>query len=265
MFGIDDMAIATVGGSLVSGLLNNSAASSRQDDAQQFSAQQYASRYQTTVRDMEAAGLNPMLAYGGISGSSPTSSAASSAGVPDLGQSINASRMASAQVANVAADTENKKAQAALIEAQTTETLASAQHKGSLVSNTEALTGKIIKETRNLDNENIRLEAVINNLAEHTALMRQQGKTELQRTQEIQQVVRKLKLENAITQADYDAMVNTGFVGRLAREVKPIADMTTDVMDSLKFWKGKTRRETGTTYDRHGRESGGYSRESTER
>ena len=85
MFGIDDAVIGSVGGALMSGLLNNSAASARQDTAQEFSAEQYATRYQTSVKDMQAAGLNPMLAYGGLSGSSPTSSAASSAGTPDLG------------------------------------------------------------------------------------------------------------------------------------------------------------------------------------
>lgn len=42
----------------------NTAAQQRQDQANAFNAQQYATRYQTTVKDLEAAGLNPMLAYG---------------------------------------------------------------------------------------------------------------------------------------------------------------------------------------------------------
>jgi DNA repair exonuclease SbcCD ATPase subunit len=40
----------------------------------QWSAQQYATRYQTTVKDLEAAGLNPMLAYSQGAGTAPTAS-----------------------------------------------------------------------------------------------------------------------------------------------------------------------------------------------
>jgi len=39
-----------------------------------FSAQQFAQRYQTTVKDMQAAGLNPMLAYSQGGGAPPTAS-----------------------------------------------------------------------------------------------------------------------------------------------------------------------------------------------
>jgi hypothetical protein len=38
----------------------------------QFSAEQYAKRYQTTVKDMQAAGLSPMLAYSQGAGSAPS-------------------------------------------------------------------------------------------------------------------------------------------------------------------------------------------------
>ena len=42
------------------------------NQANQFSAQQFATRYQTTVKDLQAAGLNPMLAYSQGGGSPPT-------------------------------------------------------------------------------------------------------------------------------------------------------------------------------------------------
>jgi len=41
----------------------------------EFSAQQFANRYQTTVKDLQSAGLNPMLAYGQGGGTPPTASA----------------------------------------------------------------------------------------------------------------------------------------------------------------------------------------------
>lgn len=52
------------------------AAQQNQANAQAFSAQQYASRYQTTVKDLQAAGLNPMLAVSQGPGSAPVGQAA---------------------------------------------------------------------------------------------------------------------------------------------------------------------------------------------
>lgn len=49
------------------------AAQTNQANANAFSAQQYATRYQTTVKDLEAAGLNPMLAVTNGAGSAPSS------------------------------------------------------------------------------------------------------------------------------------------------------------------------------------------------
>lgn len=75
MFGIDD---AIMGG-LVSGglgLLGSSMSNDANRDianvTNQFSAEQYAKRYQTTVKDMQAAGLSPMLAYSQGAGSAPS-------------------------------------------------------------------------------------------------------------------------------------------------------------------------------------------------
>ena len=75
MFGIDD----AIMGSLISGglgLLGSSMSNDANRDislqANQFSAEQYAKRYQTTVKDLQAAGLSPMLAYGQGAGSAPS-------------------------------------------------------------------------------------------------------------------------------------------------------------------------------------------------
>jgi hypothetical protein len=62
----------------------NSANSAAQQLAAQnnaFNAQQYATRYQTTVKDLSAAGLNPMLAYGQGAGS-PIQAQAAPVNVP---------------------------------------------------------------------------------------------------------------------------------------------------------------------------------------
>lgn len=88
MFGIDD--VLTGGLSLASGFMNNMFAGQRQDQAQQFNAQQAAmnrqwqeqmdnTKYQRTANDMQAAGLNRILAVGGPGGTPGGSTASSPA------------------------------------------------------------------------------------------------------------------------------------------------------------------------------------------
>lgn len=122
--------LLSLGGSLLSGVMNTSSAMDRQVQSQDFTAEQYAKRYQTTIQDMQAAGLNPMLAYQGVGGAFPTGSTASAGGMPDLGASISQSRIASAQVANIEADTATKQAQAELIKSQTEASNTSATKMG---------------------------------------------------------------------------------------------------------------------------------------
>ena len=87
-----------------------------------WSAEQFASRYQTSVKDMQAAGLNPMLAYSQGGGSPPTAQQVQfqnpmasatqayhqSAERDVMKQAIEKSR---AEVSNVNADTALKRAQ----------------------------------------------------------------------------------------------------------------------------------------------------------
>jgi hypothetical protein len=74
------LAVAGIGSAadLIGGIMTNNQSAANLNTANQFSAQQFATRYQTTVKDLEAAGLNPMLAYGA------TPSPPSSAGVAQV-------------------------------------------------------------------------------------------------------------------------------------------------------------------------------------
>ena len=231
--------LAAVGGSLLSGMLNNKAAQDRQDDAQAFSAQQFANRYQTTVQDMQAAGLNPMLAYSQGPGAAPTSSAASSAGYGDLGQSITQARMASAQVANIDADTENKKAQAALIEAQVAQTRASA---GSLEATTE-LTRETVEKTRqeviNLRTDNDRAKAVIDNLRIEYDNLIKKGYNLTEVGNQLRQSIAKMKaeiplineqtfrtaMEGQLLRLDKEAAESVGNLGRESGQFRTLIDV----------------------------------------
>lgn len=261
--GLLDQALS-MGGDLLTGWLNNQYAEDRQNAAQDFSAKQYATRYQTMVKDMQAAGLNPMLAYGQAPGSSPGGVVGSSNATPSLGSSYNQAAISSAQ-------TYNLEAQGKLLDAQAADAWASAASKTKGLDLTDQLIIKTKEEIKNIPEEGRRLRAVYINLAEQSALYAQQGQTEVARRDNLAAATRKMLLENLITQADYDAMVKTNFIGRIAREVKPISDIGADWISPAKLvdkflpnavrGKSTTTRETGTTYDRKGRETGGYSRE----
>lgn len=178
MLGLDDFVLGSIGGSLVSGLLNNSAASDRQDAAQTFSAQQYATRYQTTVKDMEAAGLNPMLAYSQMGGPSPSGVVSSPGGYGDVGHTAMQARMNSAQVANVNADTANKEASAELIQSQIAQNYASADQSRANVALMGEQANKIIAEVKNIPTAGRQMEATINMLAAQAFSLQQKGESE---------------------------------------------------------------------------------------
>lgn len=185
--GLLDQAFS-LGGSLVTGWLNNQYAEDRQNAAQDFSAKQYATRYQTQVADMKAAGLNPMLAYTQAPGNAPGGIVGSSNATPDLGASINQSRQAgasesqaesaktltSAQAANINADTANKVKQGDLLEAQAAAQWASAYQSHAQVNLINATVDKTVQEVSNLKSSQEQIIAVVANLhAEREKLIKE--------------------------------------------------------------------------------------------
>lgn len=88
-----------------------------------FSAQQFATRYQTTVKDLQAAGLNPMLAYTQGGGSPPTGT------LPPprqnaIGSAVSAYQSLRANDAQVKLNDEQAKAATAQAEVSRTQALA---------------------------------------------------------------------------------------------------------------------------------------------
>jgi len=182
---------ALIGGltSLVGTHMTNEAAADRAESAQNFSAQQYATRYQTSVSDLKAAGLNPMLAYSQGPGTSPSgvqapvqnalgnavdsynktkaTSAASALQEEQLNQSKSQTTLNSAQAAKAVAEAEVSKEQAELLrkqqpkvetETKTSEELGKAYIQQAGASAAQA--AKAYEEIKNIaqNNENLRAE-----------------------------------------------------------------------------------------------------------
>lgn len=229
-------------GALATGVMNflgtqstNEDNASRADSANVWSAEQYGKRYQTMVKDLEAAGLNPMLAYSQSPGSAPTA------------QQVTFQNPMSAATQGYAQS------------AQSAQFIASANQADKQGALIDATVDKVKKETRNLDDEQTRLKAAYINLAEQSALLAQQGHTEVLKRQVLDATAKKLVAERLITQAEYDAMVKTGFIGVAAREVKVLSDVSSEWVDKLLPWRqGKsiTTEDTVIHRDSQGREVG---------
>jgi hypothetical protein len=170
-----------------------------------WSAQQYATRYQTQVADLKAAGLNPMMAYGQSPGSAPSAQ-----------QVVFQNPVASA--AQAYRDVQGT-------HASSSQSYASASQANAAVKQIDANVQKIEAETKNIPIEGDRLKYAIQLLAEQAAKTAQETQSQTITQKVLLQTVQKLKAETSLLDLDVEAAKSLDNIGRESRQLKPIVDI----------------------------------------
>lgn len=170
-----------------------------------WSAQQYATRYQTQVKDLQAAGLNPMLAYSQSPGTAPTAQQVVFQN-PFENASSDYQKVASAQQAE--AHVEQMKHQNAQI---------------------DATIDKIKEETKNIPVEGDRLRYAIQLLAEQAAKTAQEGETQVSIRKQIAATVEKIYAERKLLGFDISATEKLDNFGREYKQYAPIVDLVKSI------------------------------------
>lgn len=230
LLGVSGSSLIAPIASAASGLFNTSSAMDRQEAAQTFSAEQFSKRYQTTVEDMKKAGLNPMLAYSQGGGNAPSGSAASTSGMPDVGSSFSQSRLNSAQIANIEADTNNKNESSALIRAQAAQAMASANQADAQTTKIGQEVTNLKEEFKNIPLEGNRLREFANNLVSSSNLLLEQGMSQQQVRDHLRAVISKLNAETSLLDLDKEAADSLGNIGRESGQLKPVFDILRSIL-----------------------------------
>jgi len=165
---------AAVGASIGGGIDTNSANAARADANNAWSAEQYATRYQTQVADLKAAGLNPMLAYSQSPGSAPTAQQV---------QFQNPWSGAAAAYKDVTSGDQN---------------VASAAQANSQVKLIDANVDKVKEEIKNIPLEGRRLERLSALLAEQLNVAFQETQSKIQAIKVMQQTMQKIGAETEL-------------------------------------------------------------------
>lgn len=226
---------------IIGSVIDNIFGDNRQEDAQNFSAQQYATRYQTQTKDMIAAGLNPMLSVSQGAGASPTSQANTPGNnfTMATGQMLqNKVLEAQARKTNAEANvTEQYGTQQA--EATLNQTLQSTGLTAAQTTQVKAQTDNIIAELANIKDTNMKIRRAAELMFQQANLAYQQQLTETQRYEvvkaQIGQVLSQARLNLATTEKtdaqtkligfDIQAAQALDNLGRTSKELTPIIDI----------------------------------------
>lgn len=200
--------------SLIGGERRNRAQEELSNAQMAFQREMSDTAYQRQVKDLKAAGINPMLSSKLGGASTPMGSQAILQDtISPAVQQFNQTRLASAQEAQY--------------EAQTG--LTTAQEK-----QVDAATDKIREEIQNIPLEGNRLKQLIFLMSEQESLYRAQGYESLERIRMHQQTTKKLIEETKVIAAEASAIDSLNNLGREYGQLKPLIDTVIGVMKGLK-------------------------------
>lgn len=247
-------------------------------EANAFSAQQFATRYQTTVKDMQAAGLSPMLAYGQGGGSPPTGQQANienpTSSAIEAYQKSRQRDLISAQIQNTNEDTAVKESQVAINKKQAeliaqqvqesksrerqsdtsaTESLVRAHSQIEYGNKTQKQLGDMYWSQMKVNQQT--LPKIVSEIVSNGAYAAQARALAFKAIQDGN--LSKADLTRALNEKAFEESA----AGRSKRFIEYGINSAGKLTEIVKPFKGSTTRETGTSYDRQGNPSGGYSRE----
>jgi len=213
---------AKVGGSF----LDNMFAKNRQEDAQAFSAQQYATRYQTQTEDMKKAGLNPMLSVSQGAGSSPQSSAATPG-------SNFTSALDKAQMEVLTSQARKNNAEATITEdvgmdqakATLNQTLQNTGLTAAQIQKVNAETENAIAQLQNIKDENLKIKRAAELLYQQANLASQQQLSETQKYDVLKAQAKLIVAQTGLANLDIQAANALDNLGRTPQQLKPIVDI----------------------------------------
>jgi hypothetical protein len=212
---------------VIGALVDNLFAGQRQEDAQAFSAQQYATRYQTQTEDMKKAGINPMLSVSSGAGSQPTSSAASP------GSNFTQAALTNAQIDLIKAQTRETNAKAGAAEqfagpqaeASLNESLARVGLTTQQIGKAMADTNHVIAQIQNTKDENQKIREATEYLYQQAQLARQYQLTESGKQELLKQQALEVIAKTGLANLDIDAAKALDNLGRTSQQLKPMIEM----------------------------------------
>lgn len=158
-------AIIAAGASLLGGAMANKQSEQNSAASMDWQERMRDTTYQSKVKDLQTAGLNPMLAFEG--GGNPTPGAPNMPQVQNIGEKAATSALAAMQADRVNAETK-------LIEAQVAQTQAQTEM-------TNAQTGNTLQATANAQQQFYNIQEELSNIKAETNLKHKQSLTETER------------------------------------------------------------------------------------
>lgn len=195
----------TAAGTAVGGMAQNAASAQAAQRQMDFQAEMSNTSFQRQVRDLQLAGINPMLVTKLGGASTPVGAMPSF-----VNPGLMASQASSAQQSSAAAEKQ----------AATQEKLSEPQMK-----QVEAMTEKIKEETKNIPTEGERLRAMVWQIHAMENLLHQQAYTERDKQRMLAATVEKLGQETELLSGSVEAMKALDNLGKQAEALKPIIEI----------------------------------------